>query len=119
MGMGLTTKLIIGGVVLALAGFLIWRYESNIRSAVYEAFYRKQVEAAMKEQKQENDRLKKLLEEADKAVREAKQERDRMANVLDQIREGIRTGEDGQIAPVLKNTMDSVRGLVGTPGGSK
>jgi hypothetical protein len=116
---GTTGKLILIGLAIAAIIFLVWRYNEHIRAEVYNRIYQEQAEQHLKEQKEEFERSQRIFKEAQDATLRLSRENEKRARDIERLRSQVRSSapeDDGPVAPVLKNALESIRVIeAGTP----
>lgn len=105
-------KLLIGIILIAIIGFAIWKWKQSIEEAAYNAIFTEQAEQHLQNQRREQERVQKLIEQGNKAVAEAQKRREDLIQEVERARARTRNvdpEQNGPVAPVLKEALEWIR----------
>lgn len=110
---GALGKLMIVGLIAAVAAFAWWRIKENIRSEAVNKVFQQQMEQHVKNQENTIATMKQVMDARDQALKEFSKRQEeisrRYAKIIDKINRG--TLKNGEVSEVLKYTIDSIRRL--------
>lgn len=109
---GTMGKLLLIGIVLAAVAFAIWKWKESIREEAYNQIYSQQAEQLIKEQQEEFRRMQEVIEKGNKIQSKTVEDRHELILEIEKLRNEARTApseKDGEVAPVLKETIESIR----------
>jgi hypothetical protein len=109
---GITTKLIIAGVVLAVLGGAVAWWHTDIRNAVVSEFTADQAKEATKEQQDENAKLKRIDAVTDQVNTEKADGAKRLGSASEKITEFVGSIQTNELtAPVSPNVAKALNDL--------
>lgn len=110
---GAVGKLMIVGLIVAVAAFAWWRIKENIRAEAVNKVFQTQMEQHVKNQEKTIETMKQVMDARDQALKDFSKRQEeitrRFAKIIDKVNRG--TLKNGDVAEVLKYTVDSIHKL--------
>lgn len=102
--------ILIIGALVGLA-FLVWQWKDAIRETVFNEIYAEQAQAALEDQQRRQEIIQDISEKNRELERELERTTRELTRKADEIEKSIKGSsdkDDGEVAPVLRNTLNAI-----------